>query len=263
MNNSPSQSSSVMPVAVRARTVLAGCHHAWLQQDAAENPDDVALIDILDAGECPYLLLQPGAEFPVGPVRLTCTEVADQVGVLTVTGSLERQRSACETPDVVAALHLGEPCSARDEGGPGCSAVASDCPWCPAPGLSVMPVRVSEVHVASPRHARKGSAARSVTVDVDEFLAAEPDCWALHGATVARHLEVNHQRELLDLAWANGLPGVSAVSVRAADADGLVLTGIARDGVADVVLPFTPPLRDPRQLVRRLGMEGPSRGRAG
>jgi hypothetical protein len=91
-----------------------------------------------------------------------------------------------------------------------------------------------------------------VSVDLARFAHAEPDRWALHGATAIRHLEESHQLELAMLARDNGVPGVTGVSVRAADADSLVLSCLSREGVADVVLPFTPPLDDPRLVVRRL-----------
>jgi hypothetical protein len=97
-----------------------------------------------------------------------------------------------------------------------------------------------------------GRPARTIAVDPERFRRAAPDHWLLHGERSVRHLEEHHQAELLALVRAAGLGGVCAVSVRTADADGVVLTCLAPDGLADVVLPFTPPLRDPRELARRL-----------
>jgi hypothetical protein len=245
MDSRPSRPVDTLPNAVRARTILAGSCHAWVQR--LERPDaDAApsLVGVVDIAGAPNVLLQPGEVLPPGRVRLTCTEVAEDVGVLTVTGELAPGVAAATVPEVVAALHVRQPCAGDPD------EVRGPCPWCPSPDLTVMSMAVTGLRVApAGGGARSG---RTTVVDPERFRNAAPDRWLLHGEPAVRHLEEEHQAELLAVARAGGLTGVTAVSVRTADADGVVLTCLAPDGLADVVLPFTPPLRDPRELARRL-----------
>src|SRR5512142_1987201 len=111
MDPRPSHPVEGMSAAVRARTILAGSRHVWVQRGpAGRDPDDVVLVGLVDAASRPHLLLQPWEVLPPGRVRLTCTQVADEVGVLTVSGELEHRVAAAQVPDVVTALHLGEAC---------------------------------------------------------------------------------------------------------------------------------------------------------
>lgn len=244
MEPRPSHPVDSLPNAVRARTILAGSHHAWVESLGA-GPEP-SLVGVVDVDGAPNVLLNPGEDLLPGRVRLTCTEVADDVGVLTVTGELGPGVPAVTLPDVVTALHVGGLC-AVDE------ATADrfdECPWCPATDLTVMPMEVTGLRVV-PAGGGPG-AVRPADVDPRRFRTAAPDHWVLHGDRAVRHLEDNHQPELLAVARAGGVSGVTGVSVRTADADGVVLTCFGPDGLADVVLPFTPPLLDPRELVRRL-----------
>jgi len=234
-----------LPGAVRARTILAGSHHAWVQPIVRADVDpEASLVGVVDVAGTPNLLLQPGESVSPGRVRLTCTEVAEGIGVLTVTGELAPGVPVGSAPEVLAALHDGEPCTA------GADAGADGCPWCPSRQLTVMSMEVIGLRVGAAGGA--GRPARTAAVDPERFRSAAPDHWLLHGKRAVRHLEEYHQAELLAVVRAGGLGGVCAVSVRTADADGVVLTCLAPDGVADVVLPFTPPLSDPRALAGRL-----------
>lgn len=251
----------IMPAAVRARTILAGCHHGWVQPRRpmrwqapssagaggtvgsadhggtdGNGTDDAVLLGLVDVDGAPFVLLQHWEDVPPGPVRITCTEMADELGMLTLSGTLGRRIEAARVPGVVESLHLGAPCG-------------DPCLWCPGPQLAVMPMTVEGVRVVAP--AAHGLA-RPTSVSRTAFRSAHPDRWMLHGGGVAEHLETHHQPELLGVVREAGLAGVTAVSVRAVDADGLVLTALARDGVGDVVLPFAPRLADPRRLAERL-----------
>ncbi len=78
-----------------------------------------------------------------------------------------------------------------------------------------------------------------------------PDPWALHGEDAAAHLEAHHQDELRELARGGGYRA-AAVAVSSLRPEGMVLTCLGRDGVADVVIPFDPPVPDPAALGRWL-----------
>lgn len=245
MHSRPSHPVDTLLSAVRARTILAGSRHAWVQRlgrpDAGAAPSLVGVVDVEGA---PKVLLQRGEALPPGRVRLTCTEVAEDIGVLTMTGELAPGVPAAAVPEVVTALHVRQSCAGdpdEDE---------APCPGCPSPELTVMSMEVTDLQVAP---AGDGAlSARTAAVDPEHFRDAAPDQWLLHGEPTVRQLEEERQAELLAVAREGGLTGVTAVSVRMADADGVVLTCLAPDGLANVVLPFTPPLRDPRELARRL-----------
>jgi hypothetical protein len=245
MDRPSSVSVDTLPDAVRARTILSGSHHAWVQRiERSDVESEASLVGVVDVAGAPNLILQSGESVSPGRVRLTCTEVAEGVGVLTVTGELAPGVPVESVPDVLAALHLGGSCLG------GSDAVADGCPWCASGQLTVMSMEVVGLRVGSAGAA--GRPARTAAVDPERFRSAAPDHWLLHGERSVRHLEERHQAELLAVVRAGGVGGVCAVSVRTADADGLVLTCLAPDGLADVVLPFTPPLRDPRELADRV-----------
>jgi hypothetical protein len=245
MDSRPSRPVDTLPHAVRARTILAGSHHAWVQRLECPDADAApSLVGVVDVAGTPNLLLPPGEALPPGRVRLTCTEVAEEVGVLTVTGELAPGVPAVTVPEIVAALHLGQSCAGDPDEG------AWSCPGCPLPELTVMSMEVTGLRVAAAGGGDRS--VRAAAVDPEHFRDAAPDRWLLHGEPAVRHLEEGHRSELLAVARAGGLTGVTAVSIRTADADGVVLTCLAPDGLADVVLPFTPPLRDPRELPRRV-----------
>jgi hypothetical protein len=242
MTASAKHPDEAMPVAVRARTILTGCHHATLAVPAEYVPGDTEsaatriLVGMIEWAGAPHLIAHPGHRLPVGPTQLTCAGVAEQLGVLFLDGRCEPTQPVTRTPALADALYAQHEhlCEENADG------------WDLA-RLLVSRVCVEQVQVLLPVGADRG--AGTIPVPIEAYQNASPDPWALHRHDVIAHLESRHQTGLRALVAAHGrVRGASAVTVSALSADGMVLTCLSRDGVTDLVIPFDPPLPHPAEL---------------
>jgi hypothetical protein len=229
---------------VRARTILAACHEAWVTHRALGTP--AVPLAVVDVGGTPHLVLGPGQVVPTGTVEVRLTAAADRIGSLTIDGDLEPSRHGMTDDAVWTVLREHESC--LTEAGRSWSLSR----------VQVMPVRAARVRVSDP------GATDGVQrpVGAADFLVAAVDAWALHGAEMVEHLEQHHQAELRELV--RRLAGVTATAivVTSLHRGGGVLTALSRDGLRDVTVVFAPAAVSPQHGLARLRAHA-VRGREG
>jgi hypothetical protein len=226
--------AAVLVPAVRARTVLAACHEAWVvHRDMGTPPLPFAVVDVVGV---PHLVLGPAQVLEPGTVEVRLGAVAQRLGTLVIDGRLGPRRSGMSDGAVWRVLREHETCMTEPGRG-----------WA-LPQVSVMAVAPSRIRLSEPG----SEPGPQQAVDPVEFRAAVADAWALHGAEMIAHLESHHQTELCELVRRTVGVSATAVAVRSLGRTGGVLTAMSEDGVRDVVLRFAPEALTPEHGMARL-----------
>ncbi|WP_143447566.1 DUF2470 domain-containing protein [Kineosporia sp. R_H_3] len=213
-----------VPVAARARTILAAAVRVAVRSGAADVAQPVAVVADED-GDVYLVDRDPGGLAGL-PVEIRWRARDRALGELVLGGR-------CGPAVPLRDVPLGD---LSPSGGCACPGLAD------VDGLVAAPVRAERVQLVE--RSATGDVVRRAVPQV-LFRAARPDPWTVRLLGVAEHLERDHQAELRALAGARGGPaGTSAVTVRSLAGDGLVLACLTGDGVTDVVVRFRTPVRD-------------------
>jgi hypothetical protein len=226
-----SQAHPVLPPQVAARTILAGCVQVDLSDPdrPGSAPAVAEATALLEWSGSPFLAAPAGLQLPYR-VRLTCRTGVAGLGVLRLTGTCEDPQPLESMPALHRLVSTGlDPT-----------------------GLHVAQVALETVRLLTP--AVGPERARSVSVPLEDYFAAAPDVWTLHGTHATGHLEQHHQAELRALA-SDCLPGaeVCEVLVRAISSAALELSCLLPEGVSSLRVAFADPVRDPVALADWLG----------
>jgi hypothetical protein len=95
---------------------------------------------------------------------------------------------------------------------------------------------------------RRGPVAADDVVDVESFLAAEPDPLRGEAPEVLAHLREAHGDGLLHCLRSQGHPGAEWIEPQRLDRYGLEVSVVTSSGITDVRLPFPAPLDSLSQL---------------